>query len=334
MKDYILDLHLHSKYSRATSKFSDLETLEQWGKIKGIDILGTGDFTHPAWYRELESKLEPNGKGLFTLKEKSREYPEFLNVKKWGQHDRPFYFMLTTEISCIYKRHGKARRVHVCLWVPTIEAVQKIITKLDAIGNLKHDGRPILGLDVEELTKIVLDADERSLVVPAHIWTPWFAMFGSKSGFDSLEECFGDMTPYIYAAETGLSSDPPMNWRVKDLDHLLLVSNSDAHSPQNIGREANVVSLNEPSYFEFYEIIKNRDLRKFKYRIEFFPEEGKYHMDGHAVCQFVCEPEETVRQKGLCPDCGKKLTVGVMHRVHDLATREKTEIDETQFCSI
>ncbi len=275
-------------------------------------MLGTADFTHPAWFAELEEKLEEAEQGLYRLKS--------------GAHPNMRY-MLTTELAQIYKRGGKVRRVHNIVMAPSLAAVRKINTWLDAQGsNRKSDGRPILGFDSEYLYKALKDLDDGIVVIPAHAWTPWFSVFGSKSGFDSLEECFGEMTPYIYAIETGLSSDPMMNRTLSALDNVMLISNSDAHSPRNFGREANVFEIapEEFSYSEFIRILRERDTQAFKYTIEFFPEEGKYHSDGHAPCSFSCTPSETHRLGGRCPKCGREITVGVLSRIADLADRSLT----------
>jgi len=303
---FIADFHLHSKYSRATSKDMDLDNLDKWAKIKGIKILGTGDFTHPEWFKNLKENLIPAETGLFKLK----------------NSDSETRFILTSEISCIYTKGGKVRKIHVIIFSPSFEIVEKINTQLGWIGNLKSDGRPILGLDAKELAKIVLNSSQDCLVVPAHAWTPWFAIFGSKSGFDSIEECFDEYSKYIYALETGLSSDPLMNWRLSALDKVALISNSDAHSPQKIGREANVFDT-EINYGDIVGAIKSKDPQKFLYTIEFFPEEGKYHFDGHRICGIKLSPQETKKYNGICPVCGKPLTIGVLNRVEELADREE-----------
>ncbi|MFZ5365004.1 MAG: endonuclease Q family protein [Patescibacteria group bacterium] len=304
----IADLHLHSKYSRATSKEMDIPNLSRWAKIKGIDILATGDFCHPQYLRELKRDLVPNGQGLYTYKNDSAE--------------NPTRFFLSNEVSCIYKKNDKTRRLHICLFAPSLESVEKLSQTLDRRGyNIKSDGRPILGIDAKELAKIVLDIDEKMMVVPAHIWTPWFALFGSKSGFDTIEECFEELTPYIYAVETGLSSDPEMNWRLSALDNLTLISNGDSHGPNNLGREANVFELSEYSYDEIYNILKQKDLKKFLYTVEFYPQEGKYHWDGHADCKVSFSPAATKKLGGICPVCKKPLVLGVDYRVEELADR-------------
>jgi uncharacterized protein (TIGR00375 family) len=282
----------------------DLENLDKWAKIKGVKILGTGDFTHPEWLKSLKEELEPAEAGLFKLKKSNSETR----------------FILTAEISCIYTKKDRVRKIHIIVFAPSFEVVEKINVQLGWIGNLKSDGRPILGLDAKELAKIVLGASENCLVVPAHIWTPWFSLFGSKSGFDSIEECFEDYSKYIYAGETGLSSDPAMNWRLSALDKITLISNSDAHSPAKIGREANVFDT-EINYQAIVDAIKNKDPKKFLYTVEFFPEEGKYHFDGHRNCNIRSSPQETKKYNGICPVCGKPLTVGVLNRVEELADR-------------
>ena len=303
---FVGDFHIHSKYSRAVSPLMDLENLDRWAKIKGIKVMGTGDFTHPKWFESITKELEPAEPGLFKL-----------HGESFGTR-----FLLTAEISCIYKKLGKVRKVHIIIFAPSIEAVEKINDKLNKIGNLHSDGRPILGLDAKELAKIVLEADENCMVIPAHAWTPWFAIFGSKSGFDSIEECFDDYSKYIYAIETGLSSDPEMNWRLSQLDKITLISNSDAHSPRKIGREANVFDT-ELSYAGITDAIKSKDKSKFLYTIEFFPEEGKYHFDGHKDCSLSLSPEESKKYNNICPKCAKPLVIGVLNRVAKLADREQ-----------
>jgi DNA helicase-2/ATP-dependent DNA helicase PcrA len=299
----IADFHIHSKFSRAVSQQMIIENIGAWAEKKGITVMGTGDFTHPIWFNEIKTKLKPAEDGLYILKN--------------GGETR---FILTTEISSIYSKGGKVRKIHNLIFAPSIEAVEKINTKLGWIGNLKSDGRPILGLDSKELAKIVFEADERCVLIPAHAWTPWFSVFGSMSGFNSLEECFEELTPKIFAIETGLSSDPLMNWRLSKLDNISLISNSDSHSLQKIGREANVFDC-EISYDAIIDAIKSRDQKKFLHTIEFFPEEGKYHYDGHRVCNISFSPEESKKHNNLCPVCNKKLTIGVLNRVEELADR-------------
>lgn len=317
----IADLHIHSKYSRACSKNLDLPHLDLWARLKGINIIGTGDFTHPEWSKQIGEQLEDVGSGLFRLRQDLR-LKESLSA---ALDKKEAFFLLTSEISCIYSRGGKVRRVHLLVFAPSIKVVAEINRRLNEIGNLKADGRPILGLDAEKLARLVFEVDPLCLVVPAHAWTPWFAVFGSKSGFDSLEECFGSLTPQIYAIETGLSSDPLMNRRLSQLDDITLISNSDAHSLPNLGREANVLDLAEYSYAALAEAIKTR--KGFKETLEFFPEEGKYHLDGHATCKIFLEPEETLRLQGVCPTCKKPLTIGVLNRVAKLADRKASAKD-------
>lgn len=313
---FIADLHIHSSYSIATSREISPETLYKWAQLKGVTVLGTGDSTHPSWLSELREKLEPTGNGLFTLKKKFREIDSEIPDSCKGE----VYFLLSSEISCIYKKGGKVRKVHNLVYMPGFEEVERFNKELGKIGNLKGDGRPILGLDSKELLKIALDISPDSILIPAHAWTPHFSVFGSGSGFGSLEECFEELTPHIYAIETGLSSDPPMNWRVSSLDNITLISNSDAHSPKKIGREANIFDT-DLSYAGIMGSIKDR--KGFLGTIEFFPEEGKYHLDGHRTCKVRLSPEETIKNNGLCPSCGKKVTIGVMHRVEEVADRKE-----------
>ena len=309
MPRYLCDLHVHSKYARATSKSSDLEHLAEWATYKGLDIIGTGDFTHPAWFRELEQNLEETEPGLFQLKQR-------VNLS------RPVRFMLTTELACIYSQGGKVRRLHLCVFAPSLAAVAKLNAALVERGcNIRSDGRPILGMSGYTLLGLLLQLDPGFELMPAHAWTPWFAVFGSKSGFDSLEECFGDLTGHINSIETGLSSDPAMNWRLPSLDKLLLLSNSDAHSPAKLGREANAFELNQLSYPAFLNIVRQRDQGKLLFTVEFFPEEGMYHFDGHRACGVRSTPAQTKLWNNICPKCGRQLTVGVLHRVDNLAQR-------------
>ena len=315
----VADLHIHSPYSRAVSKEMTLENLDYWARLKGITVMGTGDFTHPAWIKEIKTKLEPAEQGLYKLKSEIRSTKSETNSKFQIQNSET-RFMLTVEISSIYSKGGKTRRIHNLIFAPSIEAAEKINAALGWQGNLKSDGRPILGLDAKQLAKVVLDADPKAMIVPAHCYTPWFSVFGSMSGFDSLEECFDEYTKYIYAVESGLSSDPAMSWRNSKLDKIAIISNSDSHSLQRIGREANVFDT-ELSYDGIVEAIKSHDPRKFLFTIEFYPEEGKYHYDGHRLCGFSCGPEDTKKLNKLCPKCGKPMTVGVEYRVQELADR-------------
>ncbi len=304
----IADLHIHSKYSRAVSKQMDLEHLDEWSEIKGIDLMVTADFTHPAWFAELQEKLIKQKNGFYNLK----------GSKTQTQ------FLLGTELACIYKKNDKCRRIHLVVVCSDLKYVKKVNEYLTKKGfNLKSDGRPILGLDVKDLAEIYLNIDPQVIIIPAHIWTPWFALFGSKSGYDSFEECFEDISDEIPAIETGLSSDPEMNWRISGLNNKMILSNSDAHSLDKLGREANVLDLKEGTYDELYNSIKQN--KNLLYTIEFYPEEGKYHYDGHAKCDFSCAPKETRKHKGICPKCGKGLTVGVDYRVEELADQDSEE---------
>lgn len=309
----IADLHIHSRYSRATSKEGTPEILELWARKKGITLLGTGDFTHPVWREELKEKLTPAEGGVYKLKE---EYILEDSEKYGGRQPR---FVVSGEISSIYKKSGKVRKVHNVILLPGLEGAEKLSQKLETIGNLHSDGRPILGLDCRELLEIMLDVCPEGILIPAHIWTPHFSLFGAFSGFDSIEECFEDLTPYIHALETGLSSDPSMNWRWSALDRFQLVSNSDAHSPAKLGREATLLDISL-SYQSLYDAVQYG--KGLTGTIEFFPEEGKYHYDGHRKCQICLSPKEAEKYEGKCPVCGKKLTVGVDHRICQLADRE------------
>ncbi|WP_371381192.1 UvrD-helicase domain-containing protein [Sporomusa aerivorans] len=313
---FIADFHIHSKYSRATSRDCVPEVLDVWARRKGIHVLGTGDFTHPAWRAELKEKFIPAGEGLYTLKN------EFRQADNLAGADFKPQFVVSGEISSIYKKNGRVRKVHNLILLPGLEQAETIARRLEAIGNLRSDGRPILGLDSRDLLEIVLDACPEAIFIPAHIWTPHFSLFGAYSGFDDITECFGDLTGYIYALETGLSSDPPMNWRLSALDNYTLVSNSDAHSPANLAREANIFETGL-SYPCMLQALKNRSTQEFAGTIEFFPEEGKYHYDGHRHCKVCWQPPATRAAGGICPVCGGRLTVGVLHRVEALADREE-----------
>ena len=316
---YIADLHIHSKYSRATSKDCTPEYLDLWARRKGIHIVGTGDFTHPAWREELREKLTPSEDGLYVLREEYRIEDGSV------QGDMIPRFVITGEISSIYKKNGKVRKVHSVIILPGLEDAERIANKLEQIGNIHSDGRPILGLDCHDLLEITLELCPEAVYVPAHIWTPHFSMFGAFSGFDTVEECFEDLTPYVHAVETGLSSDPPMNWRVSALDRFQLISNSDAHSPAKLGREANLFDI-PMSYAGLSRAIQTGD--GLYGTIEFFPEEGKYHMDGHRKCNLCLTPSETMKHNGICPVCGRKITIGVSHRVEALADREEGYVRE------
>ncbi|MDA8429234.1 MAG: endonuclease Q family protein [Geobacteraceae bacterium] len=312
----IADLHIHSRYSRGCSRDLSPETLWKWSQLKGIDVVGTGDFTHPGWVEELQAKLEPDDGGLL----KARSALQLPDV--YPSCRAEVRFLLSAEISCIYRRHDRTRKVHLVLLAPDFPTVRRINVALSAIGNLSADGRPILGLDAYRLLEIVLAISPEILVIPAHAWTPHFSVFGAFSGFDSLEECFGDLTPHIRAIETGLSSDPVMNRRLPALDGIQLISCSDAHSPAKLGREATIFSVRRDYNAITSAISSGRGLAG---TIEFFPQEGKYFLDGHRDCQICLQPEETRSYGGRCPQCGGKLTVGVLHRVEELACRTAAE---------
>lgn len=313
--ELIVDLHVHSHYSRATSKNCTIEGLYFWGKKKGINIIGTGDCTHPTWFAEFRDKLVPAERGLFKLGDQLAE--EIDKTLPLSVRNNLIRFIPTAEIATIYKKRDRVRKLHQLIIMPTFEAVSRLNGQLEHIGNLKADGRPILGLDSKELLRYSLEVDPDSLYIPAHIWTPWFGLFGSKSGFDVLEDAYEELTPEIHAIETGLSSDPAMNWRLKQLNGITITSNSDAHSPQKLGREATIVH-GEPSFDTVIGAMKTNDER-LTGTIEFFPEEGKYHSDGHRACQIKFTPEETRAHNGICPVCSKALVVGVDYRVSELA---------------
>jgi uncharacterized protein (TIGR00375 family) len=317
---FVADLHIHSKYSRACSRDLTLPNLGWWAKRKGISVLGTGDFTHPAWYDHLRETLRPAEPGLHRLSPEAerdiarRLPPRLASVAE----SNPVRYQLSVEISTIYKRDDRTRKVHHLIYLPDLDAVARFNTALGRIGNLGSDGRPILGLDSRDLLEITLAASPDGYLVPAHIWTPWFSALGSKSGFDAIADCYADLAEHIFAVETGLSSDPAMNWRVSSLDRYRLVSNSDAHSPAALAREATVFTT-ELDYFAIRSALRTGD--GLAGTIEFFPEEGKYHADGHRLCAVNWAPERTRQAGGLCPECGKALTVGVLSRVEDLADR-------------
>jgi uncharacterized protein (TIGR00375 family) len=299
---FIADFHIHSKYSRATSPSMDVENLAKHAKMKGISLVGTGDFTHPLWLKELKDKLRPLGNGLFDYDGTS--------------------FMLTSEVNNVFSKGGKIKQVHNILFAPSFEVVDQINEQLAKKGDLGADGRPSLDMPAGELVELMIGISKECAIVPAHAWTPWRSIFGSVSGFNSVEECFGDQSKHIFALETGLSSDPAMNWMLSSLDKYALISNSDCHSPQKIGREANVFSLENPSYAGILDAVRKKDKNKFKLTIEFFPEEGKYHYDGHRLHNLRFSPEESIKHNNICPVCHRKLTIGVMHRVTELADRK------------
>jgi len=301
----IADLHIHSRFSLATSPTTDLPTLARWAKLKGINLLGSGDFTHPQWFSDLQHHLTPLENGLYS-------YQEVL-------------FLLTVEVSVIWSQQQHLHKAHLLILAPDLRAAALINKELGKIGKLANNGRPTFGISAERLVEVVWNAAPAAEVIPAHIWTPWFSVFGAKSGFDSLAQCFGKHTDRIFAVETGLSSDPAMNWRVSSLDRLALISNSDAHSPPKLGREATLFNLPQPSYDSVIAALKDHDPNRFLGTIEFYPQEGKYHYDGHRKCGVVLHPREAIRLKNICPVCGKLLTIGVMHRVEELADREGSE---------
>lgn len=299
---FFADLHIHSRFSRATSKSLTINALAEGARKKGITVLGTGDLTHPAWIGEIEAELAEAEPGLYRLK--SGEYPA--------------RFVLTGEISTIYKQGDKVRKVHHLIAAPDLASARKISQSLGRVGNILSDGRPILGITSRNLLEIVLEANEKAMLIPAHIWTPWFSVLGSKSGFDTIEECYGDLAEHVFAVETGLSSDPLMNWMVKSLDRYHLISNSDAHSAEKLGREATIFDCGL-DYFSLRHALESGE--GLGGTIEFFPEEGKYHLDGHRDCKVILTPEKTRELGGICPVCGRKLTVGVLSRVEELADR-------------
>ncbi len=302
----ISDFHIHSKYSRATSRDMEIPSISKWAKIKGIDLVGTGDFTHPDWLKEIKSYLKEYEEGIY----------EFDGV----------YFILSAEINLIFSFKGKSRKVHICLLAKSFEDVEKLNRAFSEYGELSIDGRPILPFNCIEFTKLIKDLTPDTFIYPAHAWTPWFGIFGSVTGFDSFEEAFGNEIKYIHAIETGLSSDPPMNWLVSKLDKFSLLSNSDAHSPAHLGREANVFQI-DLNYDELIDSIIKKDKNRFLFTIEFFPEEGKYHFDGHRNCGVSMSPEESIKIKNICPNCHKPMTLGVLHRVYELKDRDKIDND-------
>ncbi len=323
---YLADLHIHSYHSRATSKRSHIRSLAAWARIKGVHVLASGDFTHPLWMRELQKYLEPAEPGFFKLKESVHRDFSALYPLEFSTDDIATRFVLSAEISCIYKRDSRVRKIHNLLFVPDFSSAEAISRRLSRIGNLASDGRPILKLDSRDLLEILLESSEAGFLVPAHIWTPWFSLFGSKSGFNSVKECFGDLSDQIFALETGLSSDPAMNRLISRLDSYSFISNSDCHSPEKICREANIFDT-DFNFYSMKEAIRlpcdDRGKQRFLGTVEFYPEEGKYHLDGHRKCDFCCDPLQTRTLEGICPYCGKALTVGVLSRVMELADRSQ-----------
>ncbi|MBI3282539.1 DNA helicase UvrD [Candidatus Curtissbacteria bacterium] len=331
---FVTDLHLHSKYSRAVSQNMTLSNLALWAKYKGINVVATGDFTHPFWFDQLRNELEPTENGLYRLKKIATSLDK-LGTRNDRDGKSDVYFLLSCEVSSIYSQGGKTRRIHNLFFFPTLSSVEKFNRELLARGaNLRSDGRPIVGIPSRDLLEIALTCDKKALIICAHAWTPWYSVFGSFSGFDSIEECFGDMAKYIYAIETGLSSDPAMNWQIGDLDNKAILSFSDAHSLEKMGREATVFEGEEVSYDCIYEAIKNvskaanvsktskeKSPPRIAFTIEFYPEEGKYHFTGHRDCNFSQSPDESKKNGDICPVCHRPLTVGVMHRVEQLKTR-------------
>jgi uncharacterized protein (TIGR00375 family) len=304
MERFIADLHVHSRYSIATSRDMDLEPMAMWARLKGIKLVATGDFTHPAHFASIKAKLEPVADGIYRLKE----------------GELSTCFMLGTEVNNVFSQGDKSRRIHTLIFAPSIDVVEKINTRLTPMGKLGSDGRPTFTFPVKDLVKMVLDVSDECFLVPSHIWTPWYGLLGAKSGFDSIEECFGEESPHIRAAETGLSSDPQMNWRLSALDDITLISNSDAHSPSKLGREANAFAC-PLDYREIIRVLKEKDPTGLLFTIEFFPQEGKYHYDGHRNCNVLLSPQQTREHNYRCPVCGRPVTVGVMHRLEELADR-------------
>jgi len=299
------DLHLHSRYSNATSSAMDLPTMAHWANRKGIHLLGTADFTHPMWRKQLQDQLREEADGIYGLD---------------GTR-----FLITGELSLVWRHEGKGRRVHLVLLVPSLDDAERISTELGKRGNIGSDGRPILGLSVVDCLDLVWEQSPDTVVIPAHVWTPWYSVFGSKSGFDAMEDCFGSHADRIFAIETGLSSDPPMNRRVSALDRFTLVSNSDAHSPAKLAREATLFDLDKLTFAAISDALRTKD--GYKGTLEFYPEEGKYHYDGHRKCGISMHPTESVKHGDVCPVCGKPMTLGVLHRVEELADRKEPELD-------
>ncbi len=312
MTKFVADLHLHSAYARATSKDLNFDTISAWAKWKGIQLLSSADFTHPVWFKETKEKLKKSKyEGFYSYRPRQGE----------GQAGQGSFFVLGAEISCIYSQGGKLRRLHCLLYFPSLESVEKFNEKLGKTAKLASDGRPIIGMNAKNLLELALDTDKRAIFIPAHAWTPWFSLYGSNSGFDSIDEAFGDLAKYVYAIETGLSSDPAMNWRIKELDNRSIVSFSDAHSAPKMGREATVFDTD----FSYQGLLDGLKKQKIATTVEFFPEEGKYHFTGHRNCSVRHSPDESAKNGIICPVCKKKLTVGVMHRVNQLAEKDRAE---------
>jgi uncharacterized protein (TIGR00375 family) len=308
----IADLHIHSRYSNATSFQMELPTLAEGAKRKGIHLLGTGDCTQPDWLDTLSSDLRAEADGVYSYDGVS--------------------FMVTGEVSLVWKHDGKGRRIHIVLLVPSLDDAVRIHEALSPRGNLVYDGRPMLGLSVPDFCEIVWEQSPNTLLIPAHVWTPWYAVFGAKSGFDSLEDCFGEFADRIYAIETGLSSDPPMNRRVSALDHLRLLSCSDAHSPAKLAREATLFDVDTVSFEAISHALQTGE--GYAGTFEFYPQEGKYHYDGHRACGISWSPDQSMAADDVCPVCGKTLTIGVLHRVMDLADRVEPELGDVPFKSL
>lgn len=344
MSSIIADLQIHSRFSRAVSKAMTLPYIAQWAHRKGIGVVATGDWTHPIWLREIERDLEEVGNGLLRLRRHAYERDRTKQEDGASSHQAPPlaelpFFLLATEVSCIYSQGGRVRRVHTLIWVPSLNAARKIGSEMTRRGcNLLSDGRPIVGLTSVQIAELVLSVEPNALIIPAHAWTPWFSVYGSLGGFDSIEEAFGEFSDRIYAIETGLSSNPAMNWRIKELDNRAILSFSDAHSGPKLGREATVFEVSDQSsaisYQMIYDAIAAQSLKiddrklqaSIAFTIEFYPEEGKYHYTGHRACKIRQTPEETRAKGASCPVCGKPLTIGVMHRVDDLADRGEAEV--------
>jgi len=299
------DLHLHSRYSNATSSAMDLPTMASWARRKGIDLLGTADFTHPVWRKALHDQLREASDGIYLL--------------------NGMCFMITGELSLVWRHDGRGRRMHLVLLVPNLDEAERISAELGKRGNINADGRPILGLSAIDCLDLVWEQSPDTIVIPAHVWTPWYSVFGSKSGFDAMEECFGSYADRIFAIETGLSSDPPMNRRVSALDRYTLVSNSDAHSPAKLAREATLFDLEDVSFASIAEALRTK--QGYEGTLEFYPEEGKYHYDGHRKCGVSMHPAESMKHENRCPACGKPMTLGVLHRVEKLADRAEPALD-------